>query len=187
MRLKSSAGRISIHGNLEDDKNLYRELLPARLAAPFQRLTSFGITEAAQLGRVLGIGARLIELSLGEALYSSQLRASEVCFRQVHAGQIRSSVIDACRSSRRSRPAVLSRSTSPRVVGTSSTAFARKARASAARSFSGRPRQPPLLGQRLLHPYQFHHPDQPLVALAKGTQGLLQPGEQLPLKPEPVS
>ena len=27
MRLKSLAGRISVHGNLEDDKNLYRELL----------------------------------------------------------------------------------------------------------------------------------------------------------------
>ena len=26
MRLKSLAGRISVHGNLEDDKNLYREL-----------------------------------------------------------------------------------------------------------------------------------------------------------------
>ena len=26
MRLKSSAGRISVHGNLEDDKTLYREL-----------------------------------------------------------------------------------------------------------------------------------------------------------------
>ena len=28
MRLKSLAGRISVHGNLEDDKNLYRELTP---------------------------------------------------------------------------------------------------------------------------------------------------------------
>ena len=27
MCLKSSAGRISVHGNLEDDKILYRELL----------------------------------------------------------------------------------------------------------------------------------------------------------------
>ena len=27
MRLKSSAGRISVHGNLEDDKILYRGLL----------------------------------------------------------------------------------------------------------------------------------------------------------------
>ena len=35
MRLKSLAGSISVHGNLEDDKNLYRESLPARLAAPF--------------------------------------------------------------------------------------------------------------------------------------------------------
>ena len=51
-----------------------------------------------------------------------------------------------------------------------------------------RPAPPaPAVGQRLLHPRQFHHPDEPLVALAQGTQGLLQPGEQLPLKPEPVS
>ncbi len=34
MRLKSSAGRISVHGNLEDDKYLYRELsAPAEIAA----------------------------------------------------------------------------------------------------------------------------------------------------------
>ena len=43
MRLKSSAGRISVHGNLEDDKNLYRQLLPERFAAPFQREIRFGI------------------------------------------------------------------------------------------------------------------------------------------------
>ena len=43
------------------------------------------------------------------------------------------------------------------------------------------------VGQPLLHPHQFQHPDQPLVALAQGAQCLLQPGEQLPLKPEPVS
>ena len=48
--------------------------------------------------------------------------------------------------SRRRVGSVLSRSTSPRVVGTSSTAFARKARASAPRSSSGRPRQPRLQG-----------------------------------------
>ena len=29
MRLKSLAGRISVHGNSKDDKNLYRDLLRA--------------------------------------------------------------------------------------------------------------------------------------------------------------
>ena len=82
---------------------------------------------------------------------------------------------------RRRVGSVLSRSTSARVVGTSSTAFARKARASAAR-YLQRPAPPaPAVGQPLLHP------DEPLVALAEGTQSLLQPGEQLPLKREPVS
>ena len=47
---------------------------------------------------------------------------------------------------RRRVGSTLSRSTSARVVGMSSTAFARKARASAARSCSGRPRQPQLYG-----------------------------------------
>ena len=32
MRLKSLAGRISVHGNLEDDKNLYREFCLTELA-----------------------------------------------------------------------------------------------------------------------------------------------------------
>ena len=45
----------------------------------------------------------------------------------------------------------------------------------------------PAVGQRLLHPDQFQYPDQPLVALAQRPQCLLQLGEQLPLKPEPVS
>ena len=79
MCLKSLAGSISVHGNLEDDKNLYRELLPVRLAAtPFQKITGFGITEAIQLRR--RIGYRIIDLALDETCRFRQLRMCQVRF-----------------------------------------------------------------------------------------------------------
>ena len=44
---------------------------------------SFGITEAAQLGRVIRIGLRLIELLLGEAVHPSKDCTGQARFGQV--------------------------------------------------------------------------------------------------------
>ena len=88
--------------------------------------------------------------------------------------------------SRHSLPSTSRRSIRPRVVGTSNTALAMKARASAARSSSGRPAWPREVGQKSLDPHQFQNRDEQLVALAHRAKLALEPREQLLLKGVPV-
>ena len=77
--------------------------------------------------------------------------------------------------SRHSLPSTSRRSIRPRVVGTSNTALAMKARASAARSSSGRPLAAEV-GQKSLDPHQFQNRDEQLVALAHRAKLALEPG-----------
>ena len=88
--------------------------------------------------------------------------------------------------SRQSLPSTSRRSIRPRVVGMSNTALAMKARASAARSSSGRPTWPRKVGQKSLDPHQFQNRDEELVALAHRAKLALEPREQLLLKGVPV-
>ena len=64
--------------------------------------------------------------------------------------------------------------------------WAMKARASAARSSSGRPTWPAEVGQKSLDPHQFQNRDEQLVALAHRAKLALEPREQLLLKGVPV-
>ena len=61
-----------------------------------------------------------------------------------------------------------------------------KARASAARSSSGRPASAAEVGQKSLDPHQFQNRDEQLVALAHRAKLALEPREQLLLKGVPV-
>ena len=84
--------------------------------------------------------------------------------------------------SRHSLPSTSRRSIRPRVVGTSNTALAMKARASAARSSSEPPYLAAEVGQKSLDPHQFQNRDEQLVALAHRAKLALEPREQLLLR-----
>ena len=89
MRLKSLAGRISVHGILEDDKILFRDSLSNRQTTSRANCKACNApVEGHHLAWVVsGIGARLIELVLGEPYPLNQVCVGQGCVREFRVPQ----------------------------------------------------------------------------------------------------